>query len=85
MVESITLFLEEVLSVFDSNTKYHVREIRISLMVNDEFIFILHDLGTNKESIPYILEDLLVVCKIRKIKLPNISRIFIKVSLFLKS
>jgi hypothetical protein len=84
-MESIANFIEEVLDVFEDNPKYYIKEIKLSFFHNDDFIFILAEQGTIKDSLPYLLEDMSIICRIRRIKFSNISRAFIKVTLGIKS
>ena len=80
--QSISIFLEEVISSFETN--HSIKCIKISFMYNDNYIFILEDKEVTKNSIPYILEDMFVICRIRRIKVSNVRRMFIKVSLQVK-
>jgi hypothetical protein len=85
--DNISKFIEEVLDIFEDNPKYYIKRIKLSFYHNDDFIFIfiLEEQDTIIESLPYILEDMAIICRIRKIKFSNISRAFIKVTLGIKS
>jgi hypothetical protein len=48
---------------------------------DDNFIFVLEDQCTTCASLPYIMEDLLAIIRIRKMNLFKIARTFIKVTL----
>lgn len=54
-------------------------------MHDNDFIFILEDHNITSANIPYIMKDLLQVCRIRRLNLIKLSRIFIKVNLSLKN
>ena len=50
----------------------------------DDFIYILEDHHVTSSSTPLIMKDLLQICRIRRLNLRKIVRMFIKVSLSLK-
>lgn len=84
IIENIRTFIDEVIFSFDDHPRYNLYEIRISLIHEQDYIFILHDRFVTQASLPIIMDDLLKVCKIRKLNLSKIDRVFIKVALISK-
>lgn len=80
IVSLINRFIEEVVLVFDENPNFTIDELKISLMCDDNFIFILEDHHVTASNVPYIMKDLLIICRIRRINLMKVNRAFIKVT-----
>lgn len=74
-------FIEEVVSCFETHPHYNLSVIKISLMVNNDYLFIIHELDLSRDRLPLLIKDFTQICKLRKVNIRHIKRIFIKITL----